>query len=319
MAEADNTLAGLVQMNDRNLADIGVTDLLQDTPVLAVLYAVPASEGGTLHKYTKETVAAGGEFREVNTGVLNAAGQEELVTVTCKYFDGHFHRDVAIAKGFKDGAAAYMAKQTVKSIRRMMVGIEAQILQGTTLDADGFSGAPEYSFVDALDEDMVVDAEGAGGASVWLVRSTEEDVAIVAGNDGQLNFQFDPEQAPQKIITDAGTGAGYMAFVADLGGWYAVQFGSRYSIGRIVNLDGTATLDDDMIADAISRFPAGKPPTSIIMNRTQQKELRESRTTYSPTGQPAPFPSEAFGIPIVITDHIKTDEPAMTTTTTTTP
>ncbi len=56
MAEASNTLAGLVQMNDMNLADIDVSDLLDASPLLQVLNAVPASNG-TLHKYLKQTVA----------------------------------------------------------------------------------------------------------------------------------------------------------------------------------------------------------------------------------------------------------------------
>ena len=77
-----------------------------------------------------------------------------------------------------------------------------------------------------------MNAGGNGGRSVWLVRSTEDDVAIVAGNDGQLKFDFDPESV-QFLITDTSTGAGYNALSAALGGWFAVQYGSRYSLGRI--------------------------------------------------------------------------------------
>ena len=194
MAETDNTLAGLVQMNDQNLADISVTDLLQDTPVLQVINAVPASNG-TLHKYLKETTAAGSEFRDVNTGIINSAGAETLVTCTLKYNDGSFYRDVAVARGFTGGVDAYMEKQIMKALKASMVGLEKQLLQstsGTSGDADGFSGLPSYSFVDGLTDDMVVDAGGAGGRSVWLIRSTEDDCSVVAGNDGNINMQFDP-------------------------------------------------------------------------------------------------------------------------------
>jgi len=318
MAEADNTLAGLVQMNDQNLADIDVTDLLQDAPLLAKLTAVPASQGGTVHKYLKQTVAAGAAFRAVNTGLLNASAQEELVTVTCKYLDGSFFRDVAIADGYKDGRAAYMAKETAKALKSMYAGLEKQILQGVDSDANGFVGAPGYSFVDQLTDGMVVNtASGAGGRSCWLVRSTEDDVAVVAGNDGSLSMDMDLDTV-MRILTNT-NGTGYNAINAALAGWYAMQFGSAYSLGRIVNLDSTTnnTLTDALLSEAISKFPATRQPNLIVMDRVLLQELQASRTATNPTGQPAPFPQDAFGIEIVITDQLGTGESAMTTTTTT--
>lgn len=319
MAEATNTLAGLVQMNDLNLADIMVSDLLQDAPVVAAMAAVPASQGGTVHKYLKDTVASGVAFRAVNTGIANAAPQEELVTVTCKYLDGSFHRDIAIADGFINGRAAYMERETRKALRALFAGLEKQVLQGTSADANGFVGTPGYSFVDYVQDDMVVDAGGAGGRSVWLARTTVDDLAIVAGNDGSIKFDYDPDQLV-KIITNVSTGAGYSALLATLGAWYGLQFGSRYSLGRIVNLDGTSDdlLTDDLISDAISKFPAARQPNAIIMDRVSLKELQQSRTATTPTGAPAPFPQEAFGIPIIVTDHLNTSESAFTTSTTTT-
>jgi hypothetical protein len=319
MAENTNTLAGLVQMNDLNLADIMVSDLLQDAPVVAALAAVPASQGGTVHKYLKETTASGAAFRDVNTGLANAAPAEELVTVTLKYLDGSFHRDVAVADGFKDGRAAYMERETMKSLRALFAGLEKQLLQGTSADANGFDGTPQHAFTDYVEDDMVVDAGGSGGRSVWLVRTSIDDLAVVAGNDGQIRFDYDPEQLV-RIITNTGTGAGYSALLATLGGWFGLQVGSRYSLGRIVNLDGTSDdlLTDDLISDAISKFPASRQPNAIVMDRTSLKELQQSRTATTPTGAPAPFPAESFGVPIIVTDHLDSSEAAFTTSTTTT-
>jgi hypothetical protein len=250
--------------------------------------------------------------------LANAAPQEELVTVTCKYLDGSFHRDVAIADGFNGGRAAYMERETRKSLRALFAGLEKQILQGTGADANGFDGTPQNSFVDYVGDDMIVDAGGSGGRSVWLARTTVDDLAIVAGNDGSIKFDYDPEQLV-RIITNVSTGAGYSALLATLGAWFGLQFGSRYSLGRIVNLDGTSDdlLTDDLISDAISKFPASRQPNAIIMDRTSLKELQQSRTATTPTGAPAPFPSESFGIPIIVTDHLNTSESAFTTSTTT--
>jgi hypothetical protein len=44
------------------------------------------------------------------------------------------------------------------------------------------------------------------------------------------------------------------------------------------------------------------------MNRNALRLLRQCRSAYSPTGAPAPFPTEAFGIPIVVTDQILSTE-----------
>jgi hypothetical protein len=58
----------------------------------------------------------------------------------------------------------------------------------------------------------------------------------------------------------------------------------------------------------------------IAMNRVALKELQQSRTATNPTGAPAPFPAEAFGVPIVTTDALGSAEvtvDASTTTTTT--
>lgn len=319
--QSSNTLNGLVQINDLNLADINVTDLLQDAPVLRQLVAVPASQGGTLHKYIKQVTAAQAQFRAVNTGVANSAPQQEDIEVTCKYLDGSFHRDVAIADGYRGGRGAYMQKETAKALLSLFAGLEEQLLKGTDsgLTGTGFNGLRDYTFVQNLHDDMVVNAGGDGGRSVWLIRSTEDDLAMVAGNDGLLSFDIDPD-VTVPIVTNVSTGAAYDAIRVILGGWFAVQFGSKYSLGRIANIDGTSgnALTDAYIASAISKFPAARPPTLIVMDRTSWYELQNSRTATNPTGAPAPFPESAFGIPIVATDHLKTDEDALVTTTTTT-
>ena len=318
MAYADNTLNGIIQLNDANVAEIGVTDLLQDAPLLAAMVAVKASNG-TQHKYLKETVAAGAAFLAVNAGVANASGQEELVTNTLTYLDGSFYRDIAIADAFGKGRGAYMEKETQKALRAMMAGLEKQILQSTGSDAAGFSGLTSNTLVDGLTDGMVINAGGAGKRSCWLLRTTESDCAVIAGNDGVIKFDFDPDVL-MRILTDVATGAGYNALSAALGGWFGLQFGSAYSVGRIANLDSTTnhTLSDAWISKAIACFPATRQPNLIVMDRVLLQELQASRTATNPTGAPAPFPTESFGIKIVVSDHGAITESAMTTTTTST-
>jgi len=320
-AQSTDTLNGIIQLNDANFADINVSDLLQDAPLLQVMAAVPASQGGTLHKYLKETLAAGAQFRALQTGILNAASQDTPVEVTCKYLDGTFYRDVAVADAYRGGRAQYMARETTRSLKALFAALEKQVLQGAALggDAAGFSGFPEQASVNAPADTMVVNAEGTstGCRSVWAVRSTVDDVALVAGNDGQIKFDFDPESlVPVFSVVNATPSAvrSYSALMVTLGAWFAVQYGSAYSLARLANLkagNSGTVLTDDKIAKLLAKFPASRMPTHLVMSRTSLAELRESRTATNATGAPAPFPVDAFGIPIIVTDHLNDNETAI--------
>ena len=317
-ANLSDTLAGLLNLNDANLADINPSDLLLDAPLVAAIAAVPASQGGTTHKYLKETGATTVQFRALNTGIQNTASEDTLVTVDLKFLDGTFHRDVQLADAYKDGVGAYMARETQRAIRAMFQGLERNILRGTGgVTGTGFTGFPDNSLVNATGDAMVVNAGGSGGRSVWLLRSAPEEVALIAGNDGRIDFQFDPDhtQLIQSVASPTALDVrSYLAYVAKLYGWFGMQYGSIYGLGRICNLDGSegALLTDDLIAQAIAKFPSTRPPTHIVMDRELRRQLQNSRTAVNPTGAPAPFPTEAFGVPIVATDQLKTDESTVT-------
>ena len=102
MAASYNTLAGLVQFNDQNLADLEVTDLLDDAPLMQVLHAQVASNG-TEHKYLKQTTASSSSFRAALDGITKTASADTLVTDTLAILDGSFDTDVALADAYKVG------------------------------------------------------------------------------------------------------------------------------------------------------------------------------------------------------------------------
>lgn len=315
-----NTLAGLLVLNDQNLADIYPNQVLDNAPVIAQATAVPASNG-TQHKFVKQTYAATAGFRLINTGVTNTASRFEDVTLNCAFLDPSFTRDVALASGYvsKLGIGPYIQHETGKAIRAGMYGIEYSIFTGGT--GGQFIGLPQM--VEYGDTDygtQVVDAGGAGGKSVWIVRWAEDGLAVVAGNDGRIDMTWDDNSPTIVQVTDAGGTNVYSAYRVTLGMWVTLQVGSLYDVVRIANLDGTSDdlLTDDVISDALSLFPAGHNPNMIVMNRVARKELQQSRTATNPTGSPAPFPTEAFGVPIVTTDALGSAEATVNATTTTT-
>lgn len=300
------TLADLVKINDLNVADYDITDLLQEAPFLARLAADVASNG-TTHKYLKETGAANVGFRAVNTGVVNTVSADTVVTVNLSILDASFVVDKALAMGYRKGAAAFVARELGRHIRAAYFAAETQFINGTTgLGglANGFAGLADVML---LANPMTLNAGGTTAAtatSVYLVRTNGDgsDAMAVTGRDGQLTVGDTIEQA----IADTVNGGRYTGLYTSVIGWLALQLGSKYSVGRICNVtdDTGKGVTDDLLYSALSLFPAAKQPNMIVMNRRALKQLRHSRTTFNPTGLPAPRPTDLDGIPIVVVESI---------------
>lgn len=312
-AEYVNTLAGLLQLNNKNVAEFEVTDLLQDAPLLAALYAQPATQQ-TAHSYLKETVAAGAAFRAVNSGLTTSASKDLLVEVTLAILDGSFSMDKALAIAYRKGRDAFMAREMVRHLRSAIAQAEAQIMYGTGNDATGFSGLANAAAIDKTTDDMVVDATGSNSGavktSVFLIRSGESECSLIAGQDGNLDigeiFEF------QK---DDGTGKVYPALGVNITGWLGLQLGSAYSIGRICNITNETGkgLTDSLLSQALERFPAARPPTLIVMHRKARGQWQRSRTATSETGKYAELPKEFEGIPVIVSDAVSTSETLLST------
>ena len=129
-------------------------------------------------------------------------------------------------------------------------------------------------------------------------------MVAIAGQSGELNIG---DTVVQRLT---GAGGTYPGLYTPISAWLALQIGGAYSVGRICNLTGQAnkTLTDAMIAELLALFPASRQPTHLAMNRRSLKQLQQSRTATNATGAPAPFPTEAFGVPIVTTDQISSAE-----------
>ncbi len=309
MADAFLGLTELLKLNDLNLADIEVTDLLDDAPFLRSLAAGEASNG-TQHKYLKETGAPVVGFRDPNDGRENKKSADELVTINLKILDASFAVDKAIAEAFRRGWQQFVAREALRHIRAAFFHAEQQLFYGSDLDAKGFVGLSEAEGLSAVEDVMVVDAEGttaATASSVWLVRTNDAgvDCTVIAGEDAKITIG---ESVIQRI---AGATTGTLpAYYTPITGWLGLQIGSAYSVGRICNLteDNGHTLTDDLIYDALSRFPASRQPNLIVMNRRSLRQLRESRTATNATGAPAPRPTDVEGIPIITTDALSNTE-----------
>ncbi len=298
-----------------DLAPIEVTDLLKASPFISLLPMVPSSNG-TTHKYTKETGAPVVGFRDANTGRDMDSSDDTLVTVNLKALDFTFQVDVIVADGWRLGTQHYLGREASRHLASAVRHFERQVINGivgasdsaapTNGDAGGFAGFRDAATVNALADTMVVNAAGSTAdtqSSVWAVRIAEDGVCGVYKGDGDWAKMNDTVIVP-KIVNPGTDQKTFPTYYTPGTAWLGLQVGSAYDIGRIANLDATHPLTDDMIADLISRFPVGFGPTHILMGRRSLKQLQDSRTATTTDGAPAPFPVDAFRIPIIVTDAI---------------
>ena len=211
-----------------------------------------------------------------------------------------------------------MANRLRRQLREALFVLEKQFFNGTVGgSASGFLGLADSANYNGASDALVINAAGSTastGSSVWFLRSTPDDasVALVGAGDAQLsspNINFAVGDIFQTIVPGSNS-LSMTAYAQDCGGHLGVQIGSKYAVARIANLteDSGKGLTDTLLARALALFPASDQPTHIAMNRRSLRQLQTSRTTYSPTGQPAPRPSEYEGIPIIATDAISSTE-----------
>ncbi len=306
MADDFLTLTELAQLNDQNVMDLGISDLLDEAPLLARLAAEPTD--GNTHKYLKQTGAPTVGFRSVNTGRETDKSTDTEVTVTLKLLDASLQIDKALADQYRRGPMAYVAREARRHLRAAFSHAEQTILYGTGFDADGFAGLADNAGLNALADEMVIDGDGADTAdeqsSVWAIRTGSDlrDMVLVSGMNGEIKI----DETIVQFIADVANGGRFPAYCTPIFSWLGVQIGGARSVGRLCNIEGNLT--DDKISDLLSLFPANRGPNILAMNRTSLKALQQSRTATNATGAPAPFPTEAFGVPIVVTDSITQTE-----------
>jgi hypothetical protein len=293
-----------------DLSNAEVSDLVQAVPFLNVLPLEKSSNGET-HKYVKETGAPVVGFRTPNAGRDEDSSVDTVATVTLKVLDFSFSVDKAVADIWRrGGAAALIAREGMRHLKAALVAFEKQVIYGTSAKGDsaGFSGMINASTVDALADALTIDAGGTTAdtaTSCWAVRVGPNDLMGVVNGDGEIDLG---ETIVQRVAD--GSGLTYPAYYTPGCTWLGLQVGSVYSMGRIVNIteDSTKTLTDDLIARLLAEFPTGFEPTHLLMNRRSLRQLQDSRTATNSTGAPAPFPTEAFGVPIVKCESIVNTE-----------
>ncbi len=286
-----------------DLSGLETSEVRAAAPVIASLPAIPASNG-IVHKQSVMTQLPVTGFRSENAGRDFDHSTDRVDTIDLKILDWSWMVDKAVADSSRlsGGREQYIAREGMRHVQSAMFNLEQQWIYGTSFNADGFNGLIDSTNLDAVADEMVVDAGGSAvGAcsSVFMLRRNSAECGLVYKTESGVELG---ETMVQNVLD--GTGKNYPAYYTPGCGWFGAFFGSLYSVVRIANLDASNGLTDDLIYQALERFPAGHSPDLCIMNRKSQFALRSSRTATNVTGAPAPLVDNVAGIPVITTDAI---------------
>ena len=285
-----------------------IESVMTAAPELAVFAARTIK--GTNYKTIDRTALPNTGFANANEGIVPDKSSFATKLVECFIFRAAVTIDKAAAAANEDGPAALQAIEADGVGRSAGIKIGKQIWYGTAEDAKGFPGLRSLT-----PAGMKIDAAGttaATGTSVYGVKFGPQHVQMIYGGGNVLTLPPFREQS----ITDA-NGGQYDAYISNLMAWIGMQCVHPYSIGRIHSLtaDAGKGLTDSLIADLLALYPVGFTPDALFMSRRSRLQLQKSRTVVlqgngsrgsigTDSGSIAPLPTEAFGIPIIVTDNL---------------
>lgn len=285
------------------------SNILNAAPLVARLPITDTSDGSATHQYNTYTGEPVVGFRAANAGRDYDHSIDTVVSATCTILDFSWRVDKAVADAWRQGPEDLIRREGVRHLGAALFVLEQQIIYGTTSpgDASGFTGFLQSTDLDALADDMVINAAGTTASeqsSLYAIRAGDNDVKLVTPSvaDG-INLG-------ETIVTEAND-SNHAVYYTPATMYVGLQIGGKYSVGRIANLSvttDTKPLSDDLISDVLAAFPSGMGPDFMVTNRTMVKELQQGRTATNPTGAPAPFPNSAFGVPLFPTDAITITE-----------
>lgn len=314
MSDSFTGLTQLLKLNNANAIDVGAKNIFNSAPALSKLISTESSNGAK-HIHLVYSTAPTGGFRAINDGIENSVSLDTEVTVDLKVADYSWQEDVRVARAYNKGVDAFMARESQRHLQAMLAALETQVFYGTGTggSSSGFAGLANDTRYDSVADTQVVDATGSTattGSSCWLIRSVNDltDLVFVV-KDGNIEI----EDYYQTTAAGSTTGR-YDVYRQPIHGMFGLQIGSNRSVVRIGNLTAQSGkgLTDTLIATGMSKFPSDAQPNMIVCNSRSLAQLRASRTATNLAGTPAPFPVDAFNIPIILTDNILNNEAILT-------
>jgi len=260
-------------------------------------------------------------FRNANEGVVPTKGTYEkritqLATATAYWF-----ADKAVLEKNPAAADILMFQRAKEQMKIQMQALGRQFFYGVK---NGGSKKGFHGLLDLMMPEFVVDAGGTGNklTSAYFVYFGEEGVSWRYGMNGSMDLS-----EPREVTKYDADGKAFPALEQYLQYYPGLQVNSKFSVGRIANIDVSSTesgtlsstaFKDEHIYNLLMRLPAGLKPNVVFLPYRAALLLSASRATVNVVTNPAAgltiasgvtAPTTEFeGIPFVPTDSIKIGE-----------
>jgi hypothetical protein len=304
MANAFPTLFDIAVQNASDPVAGLIDETMKATPEvrLGAARTIPGIQYRVLVRTALPTMA----FRAANQGTQSTKSTYENRLIECFNLNPIWQADKAVADAHIDGAAAYIALEGAAMTLSAFQWASSQFYYGNGVGGNDTNGFP--GLLQTYNTANLITAGGTTantGSSVWLVKFGPGFVEWVVGQNGNMSLTDVIEQ----ILFDSNS-LPYPGYIQSLMVRLGMQTGNTKTLARIraLTADSGAGLTDALISEALALFPVGYMPDAMFMTRRSRDQLRRSRTAVNPTGQPAPIPEEAFGVPIAVTDGITNTE-----------
>jgi len=260
-------------------------------------------------------------FRIANSGVMPTKGTYEkrltqLATATAYWF-----ADKAVIDKNPAAGATLMLQRAIEQMKIQHRALGKQFFYGVKNGGykEGFHG-----LLDLMMPEFVVDAGGTGNklTSAYFVFFGEEGVSWRYGMNGSMDLS-----EPREVTKQDANGKYFPAIEQYLQYYPGLRVNSKFSVGRIANIDvsscETSSLSKDAFTDThvyqlLMRLPAGLKPNVSFLPYRAALLLSASRATVNVVSNPTAnltiasgvtAPTTEFeGIPFVPTDSIKIGE-----------
>lgn len=269
---------------------------------------------GTSYTTVKRTGRPSVSFRSANQGVTPSKSTFAQSLVQCYILSARVEVDKAILDAQSSEDASLEVLESNGVMKQAMIEIANQIWYGVTTDDKGFPGVKASTPVGGA---TTLNSGGTNSnvqSSLYAVRFGVQDVTLIAGRGTPFSLsEFRDESCEDS------NGAKFPGRVADLCGWVGLQIGNVNCVGRIANIgdDGETgdKLTDTKISQLLNLYPVGYEPTMLFTNKRSRAQLQQSRTVVINSGPGnakagsglesiAPIPTEAFGIPLHVSEAI---------------
>lgn len=308
------TLAEAIR--NRASSDNPIVGIIDEAVVLTPFVNAIPSRTVTGEKYSAEvrverpTVG----FTQYNKGNAAQKTRTELKEFQTYPLSSLIEADLRLLNKADGGIAGYFARESAAHLQSALLTLETQAFVGTSNDSLGYPGLKSQL---ATSVATCLDAGGSTAntaSSVYFVTVGLGGVEFVFGNGEYFSFG----DIIPKWLTDA-NGDTFEGRAAQMNGRAGFSVGSLKHVGRIYNVtaDSGKGVTDNLIAAGLAKFGTGYGPRYnpgfIVMNERSVEQLRVSRSNISSvTGAKtatgvevsAPRPTEAHGIPIIVTDVI---------------